>query len=349
MSSPQQEILKYLNNLNAELKEINSTNRAGIADVSLASQNASTNITRELSSIAKDTNELARRVLQIEADKEGSSYGHRWPDVGTFDGLNNKEFRPWVDQLRVFFITQPNKFKTDRERIFYTGNRLKGTALQWYCRGCKPSETVGTKAHPWDTWETFTEKMRDLFGRRDEEFEARQRLDRLVQGSRELVAFINELDQLDSILNLADDFKLHVFKRGLGQSLRDRLALWPTPLTKSADAIQAALQLNRQTEEFQSANRNNLRTTATNYSAAVAPAPTALATTAVSVPDPDAMEVDAAAVPRKPLTQEEKNRRRVEGLCNYCGVKGHIAAQCPSKQQRAPPRNSALPGSGSGN
>ena len=34
----------------------------------------------------------------------------------------------------------------------------------------------------------------------------------------------------------------------------------------------------------------------------------------------------------KPLTEEEKNRRRREGLCMYCGKAGHVALRCPAKQ-----------------
>jgi hypothetical protein len=43
------------------------------------------------------------------------------------------------------------------------------------------------------------------------------------------------------------------------------------------------------------------------------------------------MEVDAttSSRPFSPLTPAEKDRRRKEGLCMYCGVKGHIARACP--------------------
>jgi hypothetical protein len=43
------------------------------------------------------------------------------------------------------------------------------------------------------------------------------------------------------------------------------------------------------------------------------------------------MEVDAtmSSKPFSPLTLIEKDRRRKEGLCMYCGAKGHIARICP--------------------
>ena len=37
----------------------------------------------------------------------------------------------------------------------------------------------------------------------------------------------------------------------------------------------------------------------------------------------------AKAETRGPLSQTEKDRRRAEGLCLYCGEKGHFHASCP--------------------
>ena len=39
------------------------------------------------------------------------------------------------------------------------------------------------------------------------------------------------------------------------------------------------------------------------------------------------------------LTQEEKDRRRHENLCGYCGAPGHFAANCPKRSR--PPNTKA--------
>lgn len=48
------------------------------------------------------------------------------------------------------------------------------------------------------------------------------------------------------------------------------------------------------------------------------------------------MEIDATRISRQrgPLSQAEKDRRRREGLCLYCGNSGHVANDCPNKGKK---------------
>ena len=55
--------------------------------------------------------------------------------------------------------------------------------------------------------------------------------------------------------------------------------------------------------------------------------PTKSSTTTISMPEP--MQINASRI--KKLTPEEKERRRREDLCMYCGGKGHRAHNCPTK------------------
>ncbi len=47
------------------------------------------------------------------------------------------------------------------------------------------------------------------------------------------------------------------------------------------------------------------------------------------------MELGSTQVFKK-LTAEEKARRFREGLCTYCGERGHIVAKCPTKPATPP-------------
>ena len=57
---------------------------------------------------------------------------------------------------------------------------------------------------------------------------------------------------------------------------------------------------------------------------------------------PEDMQIDATRY--KPLTQKEKNRRREEGWCLYCGESTkHNAANCPKKRRKSYYAKSAVP------
>jgi hypothetical protein len=47
--------------------------------------------------------------------------------------------------------------------------------------------------------------------------------------------------------------------------------------------------------------------------------------------------------PRKSISWEERNRRRNEGLCLYCGQPGHMKANCPVAPRPSSPQNSQRP------
>ncbi|KAK1234122.1 hypothetical protein PQX77_002679 [Marasmius sp. AFHP31] len=50
-----------------------------------------------------------------------------------------------------------------------------------------------------------------------------------------------------------------------------------------------------------------------------------------TLPPGEPMEIDAIRTKkRQPLTETEQKRRHDNGLCMYCGGKGHAAASCPN-------------------
>lgn len=64
--------------------------------------------------------------------------------------------------------------------------------------------------------------------------------------------------------------------------------------------------------------------------------------------EPDIVPMEIDAMRRGPLTAEEKQRHRDEGLCLYCGLGKHLAANCPNMSERAKRnfKSQAAPSSG---
>jgi hypothetical protein len=85
-----------------------------------------------------------------------------------------------------------------------------------------------------------------------------------------------------------------------------------------------------------SSRQQSVRPTATPR----APQPTASSSTSSALPPGDPMEIDATKTGkiRGPIAPKEKQRRRDENLCLYCGGANHKIGDCPNMNEAAKKR-----------
>jgi hypothetical protein len=104
------------------------------------------------------------------------------------------------------------------------------------------------------------------------------------------------------------------------------LPQWPS-LTSVDVTIAAAHAAYRNLALHNRFNKKDHRPIPKNFVPRRTPGPGYNNAAAPSGPVP--MEIDAMRV--KHITSEEKQRRRDNNLCLYCGVSGHYAGRCPAK------------------
>jgi hypothetical protein len=142
--------------------------------------------------------------------------------------------------------------------------------------------------------------------------------------------------ELLPLVDFSETTKLEQYKAGLKKEVRERVSLVrPKPANFEAYvalAIDFDNEMHEEVLEEKARAKRNGKTPATPR-----PSTTSQASTALSPGEP--MEIDSVKVKRGPLTAEEKERRRREGLCSYCGVKGHFADSCPNKSEAAKKRD----------
>ena len=114
-----------------------------------------------------------------------------------------------------------------------------------------------------------------------------------------------------------------MFRWGLRDDIKTLLLNFPKPTTLS-EAITQVIDCDNRLFEQQQERRLLFGSYRREYAAPARQTPSNTST-------PEPMQIDASKV--KKLSEEEKERRRREHLCLYCGGKDHGWRNCPAKLQ----------------
>ncbi|KAE8227723.1 hypothetical protein CF326_g7372 [Tilletia indica] len=252
------------------------------------------------------------------------------PDPRTFDGSRNtRALSDYIYDVKQHFKVDPRKYPTEELKIIFAASFLKLTARTWY-QTLDDSPT----GPPWSTFDDFQDHLNANFAEIDPLEHWLVKWD-LLQQKSSVSAYLSEFTAVASHLDLTDQIKIHHFKRGLKDEVLNQLALLPQPsdfdgLVKLANQIDARLFAQRrnkpssQATSIQVKPKVSFKSTPVNIPFHVKPV--------ASGPVP--MQLDASQR-RGPLTEAEKQRRRDNNLCLYCGGSGHMANSCPVKTSRS--------------
>src|SRR5512133_596721 len=182
------------------------------------------------------------------------------------------------------------------------------------------------------TFAAFVQALKAAFDDPDARATAERRLLALKQNTRDCSAYHAEFVTLATTLELDERTRISFFRRGLSKQVQTALAYQQTPPTTFNEFVQLCITLD-----------NNLRALSVLptplASNPARPATAARPTTATGT---QSGPMDLSAGRRRgPLTEAQKNYRRANNLCLYCGKAGHFASVCPEKAKRVPRNASA--------
>jgi hypothetical protein len=298
------------------------------------------------SSSSQSNNEtLATRVAELEAMMRQPSTQYvstpkesKINSPSPFKG-NKAEAEEFILKCQAIFDICTRTYFNDNTKLAFVFNLLQGDAYQWV----KPALLATDKEKPaWvQTWKDFKVEFFKYFADSDVKEVARQNLKALKQtGSASTYA--TEFKKYALYLECTDETLRQWFFDGLKIRVQDRL-LSPQRFTTYTELVDSAIEWDNLLHQ-----RSKAVPTSRNYSSTYAvreiprtPAVKVHKTVETSVKGPWPMDVDSVQ-PRKPLTQAEKDYRKKNGLCLYCGKPGHTLANCRSKP--APQKLSAIEG-----
>ncbi|KAL6481423.1 hypothetical protein MHYP_G00095030 [Metynnis hypsauchen] len=213
-------------------------------------------------------------------------------------------------QCSLYFSRAPTAFPSEDAKIAFVLSLLTGKALRW------ATAVWGAQSSVMQTYASFEHQFKEVFDHSGTGKDPGEQLLHLKQGNSTALDFSLTFRTLAAESGWDDQALKTVYRNGLNEQLKSELAC-----KDDAQTLDGLIKLSIRLD-------NLIRSRRQVYSSITTPAS--------QTTEPEEMECDRARV-----TPEEKQRRFREGLCFYCGEKGHFRQNCKSLRRTSALRVSA--------
>lgn len=228
----------------------------------------------------------------------------------------------FLHHCSLVFSQQPNTYATDSSKVAYIMSLCEGRAAQWATALTKTASPLC------NTYVGFATEFRRIFDHPVRGREAAKRLLSLRQSSSSAAEFAVEFRILSVESGWNETALIDLFLHSLSEKLKDELATREVP-SSLEEVVSLAIRLDNRLRERQRERGNHALGFSSPPSARTLRAPNPqltsnLAGSTPSAPPPEPMQLEQTR-----LSPAERQRRIREGLCIYCGIAGHLIADCP--------------------
>ena len=234
-----------------------------------------------------------------------------------FDGTF-AQFRGFIMQCELIFSHQPSQYFSPAARVAFITNLTTGDALNW-------AQAI-LSAHPdlFNDYAAFITEFKRVFDHPTAGQDVGVRLMSLHQGSRTVASFSTEFRILAAGSGWNDAGLRCAFRQGLSEAIKDELVR-DKPATLD-ELVALAIEVD---ERIRERRRERVR----HQTSSPRPQESASRANPSSAREPIttmATGEEPMQLGRARLTAAEKEQRRAQGLCLYCGERGHLRGSCPS-------------------
>lgn len=233
--------------------------------------------------------------------------------------------RNFLMQLEIVFSTQPSRYSTDRIKVMYLGSFLRGPAASWFAPYVERNPPI------LNNYRTFMILFRNTFDHPDLMADASRKLRNLQQGNQPVSILATEFRRIAVDVDWTESALMDAFYNALLDRVKDRLSEMDRPETLEKFIIMAIRIDDRQFQRLQEKKALTTPVNPRNQLPRITQKTSGLETKDISSENNGSTSRTLDSTFRKPLTQDQKNYRRTNNLCLYCGNGGHRLAQCPLK------------------
>ncbi|KAG1956955.1 retrotransposable element [Pimephales promelas] len=221
--------------------------------------------------------------------------------------------RAFLTQCSMHFALQPRTFYNEQTKVAFVLTLLTGRAALW-------GTAVWENQNPCcSSFQDLSDEMKKVFDRSVSGREAARTLAELRQGRRSVSEFSIEFRTLAAECGWNEEAQWDMFLHGLADHVQNEIYALDLP-TSLNGLIDLALRVDARL------SRVERRTTSTRTFGEMDVQRSSGRDVVSPVNDHEPMQVGRAR-----LSREERERRRSQGLCLYCGGTGHYAYNCPEE------------------
>lgn len=299
--------------------------------------NNQTNLETIVQQLQQQVQVLSQQLIQNQNNNTSvqTQSTYREPKLALpekFNG-NKKEIREFITSVNNYINLKRETYNEDYKKVGFIGSLLTGQARSWY------RILVETSDQCLEKYDTFLTNFKHMFMDPNQKQNAQRIIRTFKQEKQSALTYGTKFVEYAIDAGFDNEAKISAFYNGLNNDIKDALALIPEVPEDFSEFANLAIKvdnrlferkLDRNSSPSNTGNQysgnsrrnnnhfksNNNHHNNTNNNNGVQP-----------------MDIDITKK-FKPLTNEEKERRRKNNLCLYCGNPGHVATTCPNKAKK---------------
>jgi hypothetical protein len=228
-------------------------------------------------------------------------------------------------KLANMFARFPESLADDQAKVHFALNSSDGSAFSYFAAVL--NQEVLDSEGILGNFENYINVLERLYGNRNKIHAVETKLIQLRQ-TGDITEYILQFQTLSSQVRWNEAALVARFKEGLSPSVKRGLtACWDTLTTLQGTQAKAMVAYQNQEHVNRVTHQHHPNPRPRPYTRPQAPVSNTPNTS--NLPPTAPMDLDQVRTRR--LSKEEKDRRRAQGLCLYCGEGNHFASACPRK------------------